>query len=636
MNIKNIFILALIILTSCKTTNKNLHNEKHSYSIEQLLKIEITKGGDYSPDYNNIIYISNKTGNFNVWIYDIATKKSKLLIESDQNINYAFYAKNNNIYYIQDNKGDENHNIYEYNISTKKSKLIIGGSKIVVRIAQISQNGEELFYTTNERDKKLHDFYKYNFKSGKKTSLWEAGNNRKFIAFFEDKDIIITEEIIMSNKEKLYIYNTKTKQEKLLAENILGKRKPNYYLGVKYSYLVYGDYFYFMSNYQDDFQQGYKINILTGEINKIISANWDVVNIGKSAKEKYWFYTTNENAKKITRVFSDEFKTEVKNLLGKNNKFGIEKIQEDEKHAILVLSNDISPNIIFAGTLFDQEYNQITNNFSSNINAKDLVFSIPITYKSRDNVNMYGYLYLPKTSKPSQGFPLIVDVHGGPNYQFQPYYNATIQYLVNQGYAIFAPQYRGSDGYGKKFMDLANINGVPDHGRTPLFDVIDGKNYILQNYKDIDPNRVGIMGGSWGGYMTLAALAFTPSEFKLGIDIVGPSDIFAAISNFAKQFAEDRENINEVFGNPDTQAEHLKQRSPLFSADKIKAPLLILHGKHDVRVKYEESLAINDVIKKNGGIIDLHVYDNEGHGFRKTENVMDSIQRTSYFLNKYL
>lgn len=625
---KNIFVaLCVTLFLSCATKHYAGSSKEPlpKYKIEDFLNIEENFAAGYSPDFKEFIYISNKSGVFNVWLYDIKNKTANILIASKETIRRAFWNKiNNKIYYTQDIGGNENFNVFEFDRKNKKSQKILGNKDTTVQIINISRDFSKLYYLENKRDKKAFDLYSYDFKNRSQRQIWKNTTTFALVHFIEKTDKIILSELLGDERNNLYIYDLKTKkQEPLFTDGM-------------YSYSVEdddvdGNFLYITSNMEGEFYEGYKLNLKTKKMVKILPSKWDVVAIGRTFNKKYYYYMVNENGSYVLNMFSDEFKTKIETPNLEAGQIMIQTLDRDEKHVAFKFDSDATPSDIYLWEIGSKDVTKITNNLSANVKSEHLVSSIPVTYKTRDGLPIHGFLYLPKQPMPKEGFPVIMNIHGGPKSQSTPYFSGSTQFLVNNGIAVFFPNVRGSTGYGKSFHMMDN----KDFGGKPLLDVIDGKNY-LAGRDEIDPNRIGIMGGSYGGYMVLAALAFQPKEFKVGVDIVGPSNLVTLIKSFPPYWTDVIKYIYDEFGDPAKDEKYMLERSPLFAADKIERPLIIFHGRNDVRVKLSEAETIYEAVKKKNGIVELHIYDDEGHGFRKKHNIEDYLNKTMIFLQKYL
>jgi dipeptidyl aminopeptidase/acylaminoacyl peptidase len=268
----------------------------------------------------------------------------------------------------------------------------------------------------------------------------------------------------------------------------------------------------------------------------------------------------------------------------------------------------------------------------SRLNGLTLAEMKPVVVKSRDGLDLNSYLTLPVGVAPRH-LPMVLLVHGGPWGRDLWGYNSVVQWLANRGYAVLQVNFRGSSGYGKKFLYAGNKQwGLKMH--DDLIDTVEWA--VQQGYAD--PERIAIMGGSYGGYAALAGLTFTPEKFACAIDIVGPSNLKTLISSIPPYWKTIRSIFDARMGNVDEpkDAELIKNASPLFKADKIVRPLLIAHGANDPRVNQKESEQIVEAIEKNKGKATYVLYPDEGHGFARPENQLDFNARAETFLAECL
>jgi dipeptidyl aminopeptidase/acylaminoacyl peptidase len=251
----------------------------------------------------------------------------------------------------------------------------------------------------------------------------------------------------------------------------------------------------------------------------------------------------------------------------------------------------------------------------------------PVSFSARDSLRLFGYLTLPLGREP-KNLPLVLFVHGGPWGRDEWGFDPNVQWLANRGYAVLQVNFRGSTGYGKAHLNA----GDGEWAGKMHTDLLDGKAWaIAQGYAD--PARVAIYGGSYGGYATLVGMAFTPEEFVCGVDVVGPSNLVTLLRSIPPYWAAFKRVIDKRLG---TDTMFLKSRSPLFKADQIKAPLLIVQGANDPRVKQAESDQIVAAMRKNGKEVQYIVFPDEGHGFARPENRLKFYAAAEPFLAKYL
>jgi dipeptidyl aminopeptidase/acylaminoacyl peptidase len=254
----------------------------------------------------------------------------------------------------------------------------------------------------------------------------------------------------------------------------------------------------------------------------------------------------------------------------------------------------------------------------------------PIAFESRDGWKIHGYLSLPIGVEP-HGLPTILLVHGGPLDRDKWGYDPFVQFLANRGYAVLQINFRNSTGYGDKF----SAAGIHEWGGKMLDDVIDGAEWAVKE-SIADPKRLGIAGASYGGYAALSALAFRPKVFACGIDISGPSDLITFQQNAPSYWAMWKNELARTIGDPVKEADFLRSRSPLYSADKIEAPLFIAQGENDPRVKRSESDQMVEALKKNGKPVEYLLIPDEGHGFDKPQDSVELLRRIEVFLDEHL
>jgi dipeptidyl aminopeptidase/acylaminoacyl peptidase len=266
------------------------------------------------------------------------------------------------------------------------------------------------------------------------------------------------------------------------------------------------------------------------------------------------------------------------------------------------------------------------------VNVNDLVSAEVVRFKSFDGKEIPAIYYKPVNASKDNKVPALLWIHGGPGGQSRIDFSNSIQYLVNHGYAVMAVNNRGSSGYGKAFFNLDN----KDHSNGDLKDCVWAKKW-LQQQDYIDTGRIGIEGGSYGGCMVLAALAFHPEEFKAGVDLFGVANWLRTLRSIPPYWASFRKSLYDEMGDPDTpDSVMLKATSPLYNYQTINKPLIVFQGMNDVRVLPIESKEIVEGVKKNGIPVEYVTYPNEGHGFTKKENQITTSEKTLAFLDKYL
>ena len=307
------------------------------------------------------------------------------------------------------------------------------------------------------------------------------------------------------------------------------------------------------------------------------------------------------------------------------------RFNADESKMAFGLNTDTSPRNIYVADLSSGKARKLTTALPEGIAEGNLVTASIIRYSSFDGLQIPGILYMPKQASTKTPAPALVWVHGGPGGQSTKGYSASIQHLVNHGYAVLAANNRGSSGYGKTFYHLDDRK----HGEDDLTDIVYARTY-LEGLSGVDKDRIGIIGGSYGGYMTMAALAFHPDVFDVGVNIFGVTNWERTLKSIPAFWGAFRDALYDEMGDPATDQERHRRISPLFHAETINKPLYVVQGANDPRVLQVESDEMVKAVRANGVEVDYVLFPDEGHGFQKRKNRITNSERIVQFLDKNL
>ena len=445
----------------------------------------------------------------------------------------------------------------------------------------------------------------------------DISNDKRFIAFGKPGNTTADSDV--------FLYNIETKEMKNITahEGEVGNDPQVFDVDSKF--------LYYLSNEGAEFKYIARHDLSTGKREVVQKAPWDVSYIYFSRNGKYRVVALNQDARTKLTVYSEATGKALElPVLPEGDITGV-NISESEKRMAFYLNGPRSPANLYLYEFGSAKASRLTDSLNPEINPDDLVESRVIRYKSFDGLEIPAILYQPHRTTAAKKLPALVVVHGGPGGQARMPYAAATQFLVNHGYVVLDVNNRGSSGYGKTFFTADDRK----HGREPLWDCIEAKKY-LNSLGYVDPDRIGILGGSYGGYMVLAALTFKPEEFAVGVDLFGVSNWVRTLQSIPPYWEAQRKSLYAEIGNPETELEMLREVSPLFHADKITKPLIVLQGQNDPRVIKPESDEIVDAIKKKGGVVEYVVFDNEGHGFTKKENEIRAYKSILDFLDQYL
>ncbi len=303
----------------------------------------------------------------------------------------------------------------------------------------------------------------------------------------------------------------------------------------------------------------------------------------------------------------------------------------DSRRLAFLLNDDRSPSNVFVLDLATGAWRQLTHSLAPPLTPRQLAAGRALRFASFDGLMIPAIFYRPAQASSRSPAPAVVLVHGGPGGQSTRGYHALTQFLVHRGYAVLAVNHRGSSGYGKAFLAADDHR----HGREPLWDCVAARHWLAAQ-PGIDGQRVAILGGSYGGYMVLAALAFRPEAFGAGVDLFGVSNWLRTLESIPPHWTAYRRALATEIGDPETEAEMLRAISPLFHADQIRSPLLVMQGANDPRVLRAESDEIVDAVRRHGVPVDYLVFDDEGHGFTRRANEVRAYQAIADFLDRHL
>jgi dipeptidyl aminopeptidase/acylaminoacyl peptidase len=387
----------------------------------------------------------------------------------------------------------------------------------------------------------------------------------------------------------------------------------------------------YSTNEHGEFNQAWSYGIASGEKSPLVQAEWDVAFTATSNSGR--FRVTGVNADARTKVTLTNAQTGEALALPDLPPGDIRSIRfsGDESKITFLLNADTSPSNVHVVDLKAGTDSVLTNALNPAIDQSMLVDSQVVRYASFDELKIPGILYRPKTASPDHKAPAIVLVHGGPGGQSRTGYNPAVQHLVNHGYVVLAANNRGSSGYGKTFYHMDDKR----HGEVDLQDIVYARKY-LESLDWVDGEHVAIMGGSYGGYMVAAALAFEPDVFDAGIDIFGVTNWVRTLKSIPPWWESFKKSLYDEMGDPAVDEERHRRISPLFHAGNITKPLLVVQGVNDPRVLKVESDELVEKVRANGVMVEYLVFPDEGHGFRSRKNRISASEAYVSFLDKTL
>jgi dipeptidyl aminopeptidase/acylaminoacyl peptidase len=605
---------------------------------------EIT-AGQLSPDGKWISFMKAYKGIMNVWVkkFDEPFDKARPLTDSQRPMYGYFWTDDSKfILYVKDKDGDENINIFavdpmgsaQAETGVPESRNLTPLEDVTAQIYDVSRiNPDKIMVGLNDRDKAWHDLYELTISTGELKLMYK--NEDRITGYDFDWDEKLR--LLYRTDEKgntTFLYYGKDNQLTQIYET---KVTESAYVS---NWNEDNTQFYLVSNVGDldkstlflmDPEKKTKVKIESDPENKV---DFGGLRMDRHTKK---IISTSYTLDKTKYYWRDKKWEEMYTFLGKQfpgRQVDFQSSTKDySKFLVSVWGDKFATEAYFYDTKTKKLIHQYTPRPKLKEVEKHLAPMTSVMFKSSDGMEIPAYLTVP-VGVASKNLPVVVLVHGGPKGPRDYWgYNSEVQFLANRGYAVLQINFRASGGYGKKFLNAGDLQW----GKLMQDDITWGVKYLVD--KGIaDKNRVAIMGGSYGGYATLAGLAFTPDVYACGVDIVGPSNIFTLLESVPAYWEAGRAFLYGMVGDPNTEdgKKRIKEASPLFSVDKINKPLLIIQGANDPRVKQAEADQIVIALRDKGKKVDYLLAKDEGHGFAKPLNKKAMYAQVEKFLSEVI
>jgi len=580
-----------------------------------------------SPDGKYLSWLAPYERRMNVFVKSLSGGDAwRVTSETARDIN-GYFWKGDRILYVKDFGGDENFHVVSVNLKGEDLKDLTPGEKVRAMIVDaLVDHDNYIIVSHNKRDPKVFDVFRTDVKTGEQKLIAQnPGNITSWMTDHEGK-LRIAGTTDGVNTTLLYRESEDEPFKPLLTTNFKEQVEPILFTFDNKRLIV-------QSNRGRDKTAIFEFDPLTVKEGKLIAEHpeVDMGSVNYSRKRKV-LTVANYTTWKGQRQFLDKeaenmFKAVEKKLPGYEIAFTSANKAEDKY--IVATFNDKSRGKRYLYSKANNKLDFIAD-ISPWLPEAELADMKPISYQSRDGLTINGYLTLPK-GVAAKNLPVIVHPHGGPWARDEWRFNPEVQFLANRGYAVFQMNFRGSTGYGRKFWEAS----FKQWGKAMQDDVTDGVQWLIKEGV-ADPKRIGIYGGSYGGYTTLAGITFTPDLYAAAVDYVGVSNLFTFLNTIPPYWTPYLAMLHEMVGHPEKDKELLTSASPALQADKIKTPLFIAQGAKDPRVNKAESDQMVEALKKRGVTVEYMVKENEGHGFRNEENRFEFYEAMEKFLAKHL
>ncbi|MFC1651415.1 prolyl oligopeptidase family serine peptidase [Candidatus Latescibacterota bacterium] len=631
MNRNQIWTVSLILLSLALYSRLDIRNvsaaEKDlETSVSMMAKIGACFSPSFSPDGQQIAFVSNLNGVPQIWIVSSNGGWPKLVTAIDDPIGSVIWSpQGDQLAFSLAPGGGMNQQVYLINLDGSGLRLLTNGGKETNWLGDWTHDGRFLTLASNRDNKAAMDAYIVDLSDSKMSLISRNQGIGYFIDVSRDGRYAILFRLVSRGSNDLFLVNLATGDEVLLTPHdgpgsFFGKFSPDgqtIYLSsnkdrdliafgrIKLTSMEKPGAIEILSERQDGELQGFVLN----KQGTRAVLNWNVAGCNE--------LSVFDLAKGKTENHSISLPNEIVSGL---------TFSKDGQKLAMALSGAAAPRDIWVYNFNNAQLQQVTHSPYAGVNLEQLIRPELVRFPAHDGLELSGWLYRP--SESTSAGPIVLSFHGGPEGQDRPYFRSIYQALLSQGIAVFAPNVRGSSGFGKTFVNLDNgalrFNGIKD-----IESCVD---YVVQ--KGIaDPGKIGIMGGSYGGYMVMAGLTEYPNMFAAGVNLFG-------VVNFETFFANTEPWMAAIstveYGDPKTESDLLRRLSPIHNVDQVIVPTLVLHGANDTNVPVIEAEQVVDSLKERNIPVEYILFPDEGHGFRKTPNRIRSDVSTVRWFTQYL
>ena len=619
-------ILALLTLAACQTdsSDSSASDAVGQYTIEQFMNNTTVFGGSFSPDESKILLTSNESGILNAYEMPVEGGEMSAVTNSTGASVYAisYFPEDERILFQMDDNGNEIFHLFAKDLEGGITELT-PDSNARASFYGWAHDGKSFFYGYSKRDPRYMDVYEMQLENFQSEMIFQNDGAYNFNGISNNKKYMALGKPVNTNDSDLFLYNFETGETTKVSEVQAAHSAADFSTD--------SEQLYYLTDANGEFQYLMSYDIASGERKKEKEADWDISYAYFSHNGKYQVFGINEDGKTVIEIVDTETGTPVEFPdFGEADLTSV-SISKSEKLMRFYVGSSAFPSNLHMYSFASGDQKELVNTLNPEINRDDLVKAEVVRFPSFDDLPIPAIYYKPKNASADNKVPALVWVHGGPGGQSRQSYFGLIQYLVNHGYAILAVNNRGSSGYGKTFFQMDDQN----HGEKDLQDCIYGKNWLAgQPY--INPDQIGIIGGSYGGFMVMAALTQEPDAFKVGVDIFGVTNWLRTLKSIPPWWESFKDALYQEMGDPYQDSVRLHRISPLFHADQINKPVMVLQGAQDPRVLQVESDEIVAAVKANGIPVEYLVFEDEGHGFVKKENQIEAYGKVLEFVDQYL
>ena len=599
------------------------------YTIEQFMNTTAMFGASFSPDERSILVTGDQSGVFNAYEIPAAGGKPRALTHSttDGVFTVGYLPHDRRVLYLQGPGGNENDHLYLLD-TTGTARDLTPGDSLKAVFVDWAGDDSSFYYATNGRDRRFFDVFEMPVATLAPRRVFQDTVGYQVGAISADRRWMALQRTITTQNSEMYLRDMQTGDVRHVSPHE-GDVQYN-----PQAFSPDGKYLYYTTDEGSEFSWLARYDLATGRRDTVEHPRWDVDFAYFSKHGTYLVVGINADARTEIRVYEAATHRRVALPSVPVGEIRGVQISPSERSLALYVNGSRAPSNLYVLDLATARgrLRQLTQNLSPDLDPANLVEAQVVRFPSYDGLAIPSLLYRPLQATAAARVPATLWIHGGPGGQSRVGYNPFVQYVTNHGYVVLAVNNRGSGGYGKTFDKLDDQR----HGEADLDDLVWAKRY-LATLGYVDTSRVAVVGGSYGGYLTLAAVTFRPEVFAAGVDLFGISNWVRTLRSIPAWWESFRKALYSEMGDPNgADSVRLYRISPLFHADEIRRPLLVLQGANDPRVLKVESDQIVEAVRRRGGVAEYVVFPNEGHGFIKKENNITAYRTALEFLDKYV
>ena len=585
-----------------------------AYEFARYLKIRGAWGASWSPDGLRITFLTEITGVPQVW--EVTAEGSswpEQLTFYEERVSDALCSPTENrLLFGMDAGGNERSQLFL--LEDGRVTDLTGAPDAIHYPGGFSPDGRRIAYTATRRNGTDFDIFIQELPGGEPEMVWEVSGYHTVADWAPDGRVLIVSRHHSNVNNDLYRLNLQTGEATLLTGHEGDARFSSANVTSD------GESLYLATDRDGEFLRLARLDFATLELEYLTPDDWDVEGVEFSRDGRYLVASRNVDGYSNVLLFNGRGGRMPDPRIPEGIVGGFEFSPDSGRLAFTLTAPERNPDIWVVG-LPDGDARRLTRSSTAGIPPRSFRKPQVVRYTSFDDRRIPGLFYQPET----ENAPVIVNVHGGPESQSRPAFAPVTQYLLSRGFAVFFPNVRGSTGYGKAYTHLDDVE--------LRMDSVEDLAHAAYWLREQGYERIAVMGGSYGGFMVLAALTEYPELWTAGVDIVGIANLLTFLENTGSY----RRSLREPeYGSLEKDRALLEFMSPIHRAENISAPLMVVHGKNDPRVPVGEAEQIVERVKSSGGTVDYLLYEDEGHGLAKLKNRLDAYPKIVAFLDRHL